>query len=41
MKVELQRRDWLKKGRNDVIWNQILEAVVNNLPITNAGGESN
>ena len=41
MKVELQRGDLSKNGRKDVLFNQILEAVVTNLPIINDGVESN
>ena len=41
MNVELQRRALSKNVNKAVIWNRILEAVVNNLPIFNAGGEGN
>ena len=37
LKVELQRCAWEKNVNKDVLYNKILEAVVNNLPIINVG----
>ena len=39
--MEVQRRALKKNGRNDVLWNLLLEAVVNNLSMINAEREGN
>ena len=41
LKVELQRCAWEKNVNKDVLYNKILEAVVNNLPILDAEVEVN
>ena len=39
--MELKRRSLSKNGNKAVLCNRFLEAVLNNLPIFNAGGEGN
>ena len=41
LKVGIQQRALSNNGNKAVLCNQLLEAVVNNLPIFNAGGEGN